>query len=631
MSKHHETLCQRLLSFSNAWLSTTRFYTLDFSNTWEIFASVPGASKRNSLAHHITAMDPLVKKLRSASISASCNSRLRFERNAHIENMLTDVSGHVNSYWEVFFHVCPPSVKCSTFITCSVRYLPKRHISRMLRISTWWRSLPESITSSVTRMVRPSQATNSRLSPSASFSVSNSQSTGLWFEDEGTRVSTGLDVTQLHNPTSLRCPETSNTPPLPEEAIVLVEDQGCLLGVAPQTKAFQCVCIARAPPWGHRVSHCDASRGHRDEYFIIWSCGCWAFSRAKMSESLKPTLIHRHFVMLHRLEPSLLLLLRRRESAGFSFESTSPVSSSSENLAKCVMACFHLFRPTKNDVSFSTALQIGGHSTFEVFDGEASQRNSYRTLVQCFIEWSLSCSLVLRNVDFLSSLFSSKICEIVHGGPEIFSRSHRSSLSIIIIGYQEDVFVPLLLVPGCAEGDVDRRESVQMSAIIFCPSMNFLRFSILCVTLPSEHDEIMIVSSCSSLSVSCFSMVFLSLSFVLLFTSWEIHSCKVIRNYHSLNSGFLIKWKSSRRQMPQEQKINPPVHASSKTGIGRIWIFVLARAIQHCPVRDLYDWIQRRIWWIFLSSPIFNDWFGMVSSSLFVKHFLKFLQSFFTF
>ena len=44
--------------------------------------------------------------------------------------------------------------------------------------------------------------------------------------------------------------------------------------------------------------------------------------------------------------------------------------------------------------------------------------------------------IVLWNLDVLSSLFSSKIWEILRGGLKIFSRSHRSSLSIIIIGYQ---------------------------------------------------------------------------------------------------------------------------------------------------------------------------------------------------
>ena len=48
---------------------------------------------------------------------------------------------------------------------------------------------------------------------------------------------------------------------------------------------------------------------------------------------------------------------------------------------------------------------------------------------QCLIEWSLPRSLVLRNFGALSSLFSSKICESLRDGLEIFSRSHRSRLA----------------------------------------------------------------------------------------------------------------------------------------------------------------------------------------------------------
>ena len=92
-------------------------------------------------------------------------------------------------------------------------------------------------------------------------------------------------------------------------------------------------------------------------------------------------------------------------------------------------------------------------------------------------------------------------------------------------------------MPGCAVGEVDRLE-VQVSAIIFSPSMNFLRFSKLFVILSSEHDGIVTVPSCSSLGIFCFPMVFLPLSFAVSFTSRVIHSCKEVRNYHSLKSGF---------------------------------------------------------------------------------------------
>ena len=79
--------------------------------------------------------------------------------------------------------------------------------------------------------------------------------------------------------------------------------------------------------------------------------------------------------------------------------------------------------------------------------------------------------------------------------------------------------MPVPLVPGCAVGDVDRREVVQVSAKFFCPSMAFLRFSVLRVILPSVHDGIVIVLSRSSLGISCFPMVFLPLTFAMSFTS----------------------------------------------------------------------------------------------------------------
>ena len=119
-----------------------------------------------------------------------------------------------------------------------------------------------------------------------------------------------------------------------------------------------------------------------------------------------------------------------------------------------------------------------------------------------------------------SFLFSSKICERLRGGINVFSRSHRSSSPIIIIGHQEDgVFVPVPPVPGCAVGDVDRREVVQVSTNIFCPSMNFPRFTTLFVILPSERDGVVTVLSCSSSGIHRFPTVFLPLTFAVSFTS----------------------------------------------------------------------------------------------------------------
>ena len=115
----------------------------------------------------------------------------------------------------------------------------------------------------------------------------------------------------------------------------------------------------------------------------------------------------------------------------------------------------------------------------------------------------------------------------------------RRCVVFVIIGYQWDgVRVPVPLVPGCVVGDADCREVVEVPTIIFCPSMNFLGFSIHFVVLPFEHDGIIVVFSCSSVDVSCFPMVFLPLSCAMSFTSWVIHSCMVVGNYHNFKLGF---------------------------------------------------------------------------------------------
>ena len=148
-------------------------------------------------------------------------------------------------------------------------------------------------------------------------------------------------------------------------------------------------------------------------------------------------------------------------------------------------------------------------------------------------------ALVLRDVGVLSSWFPLKNCEIVRGGLEVFSRSHWSSL-LIIVGYQSDgvywfhwssltdlivahqpdgALVPVPLVPGCAVGDVDRREVVQVATVVFCPPMNFLSVSILFVILPSEHDGSVGVLFRSFVSVVLLSSGLLPLSFAVSFTS----------------------------------------------------------------------------------------------------------------
>ena len=122
----------------------------------------------------------------------------------------------------------------------------------------------------------------------------------------------------------------------------------------------------------------------------------------------------------------------------------------------------------------------------------------------CFIEWSLPCSLVLRNKRIPSSLFLSKTCGNFRSGFEICSCSHRSSLTIIVVAHQRDGAVVLVpLVPRCGVGDVDRREVVQVSAVL----------------LPPDHSGVVIVFSCSSWGIHCFPMVSLPLSFAVFLTS----------------------------------------------------------------------------------------------------------------
>ena len=75
-----------------------------------------------------------------------------------------------------------------------------------------------------------------------------------------------------------------------------------------------------------------------------------------------------------------------------------------------------------------------------------------------------------------SSLFLSKT---TRGKFEICSCFYWSSLTILIVARQRDgTLVPVLLVPGCGKRDVDRREVVQVSAILFSPSVGLLRITI---------------------------------------------------------------------------------------------------------------------------------------------------------
>ena len=95
---------------------------------------------------------------------------------------------------------------------------------------------------------------------------------------------------------------------------------------------------------------------------------------------------------------------------------------------------------------------------------------------QCFIEGSLLHSLFLRNEGILSSLFLSKTCENFRSGFEVSSCFHWFSLTTVIVAHQRDgVLVPMPLMPGCGMRDVDRRDVVQVSAILFCPAVALLK------------------------------------------------------------------------------------------------------------------------------------------------------------
>ena len=174
----------------------------------------------------------------------------------------------------------------------------------------------------------------------------------------------------------------------------------------------------------------------------------------------------------------------------------------------------------------------------------------FQVCSRCFIAWSLPYSVVLRNIDVLSSLFLSKICESLRGGLEIFSRSHRSSLPVIIIGYH--VFVQVLLVPGSGVGDVDRREVVQVSAKFL--SIHDLSFRLSAIWAQWICDPSFLLL-CGHLVLS--NGLLVPLSFSMSFTSWVIHSCKVTRNFNSLKIWlrFAVMCSSSgRRHMPSKQK-----------------------------------------------------------------------------
>ena len=108
----------------------------------------------------------------------------------------------------------------------------------------------------------------------------------------------------------------------------------------------------------------------------------------------------------------------------------------------------------------------------------------------------------------------------------------------------------------------------------------------------------------------------------------QLHLQKCVRARSSSNcvtreqTRVCRKWaRSDRSQIwlpidaAKSRKWIHPNHAPSKISIERFWISVPARAIQYCPVRELYDSSLRWTWCMFLSSPNLQWLIGMVSSS----------------
>ena len=106
----------------------------------------------------------------------------------------------------------------------------------------------------------------------------------------------------------------------------------------------------------------------------------------------------------------------------------------------------------------------------------------------------LSGSKTLREMSVRSTLLFTEFQQYFCGCFVVLSYSHRSRLKIWTVAlhcksalesispawlsssfaYQRDgVFVPVPLVLGCAAGDVDRREAVQVTAVVFCPLLSW--------------------------------------------------------------------------------------------------------------------------------------------------------------
>ena len=128
---------------------------------------------------------------------------------------------------------------------------------------------------------------------------------------------------------------------------------------------------------------------------------------------------------------------------------------------------------------------------------------------------------------------------------------------------------------------------VQVSAILFSPSVGLLRISILLILLPPDYDGALIVFPCSSSGIYCFPMVLLPLSLAVLLAPWAIHSFKVTRRLSKLGiwlRSLLLFLHQVEDRRHKNRKSILPVSASSMNGTGRFCEPVPTRTTQMLPI-----------------------------------------------
>ena len=110
--------------------------------------------------------------------------------------------------------------------------------------------------------------------------------------------------------------------------------------------------------------------------------------------------------------------------------------------------------------------------------------------LQLFVEWSLPCSLIFRNIGILSSLFLSKTDESTRSGFVITSFIHGSALAIFCShGLCNCTFVSVSLSPRGRVVNIHRPEVIQIFAVLISPSVGHLRFSVLLGSILAMFDR----------------------------------------------------------------------------------------------------------------------------------------------